>query len=70
MKQGPKIILPQPKALQELHSIRAKIHRKAQKHGWEQYLTGLNQHAGHLLGKPLAPSPARAARQTGLALFY
>ncbi len=69
MKQRPKFILPQPRALQELHAIRAKIHRKAQKHGWEPYLAALNQHAGHLLAKPLAPSPARAARQTAAALF-
>jgi hypothetical protein len=75
MKQPPKIVLPQPKALQELHVIRARIHRKARKRGWENYLAALNQHAGHLLAKPLTPSPAqpaapaRASRQAGLARF-
>jgi len=72
MKRELKIVLPQPKVLQELHVIRSRIHLKAEKQGWENYCDGLNRHAGHLLGKPLTPSPAQslaAVRQAGAAAF-
>ncbi|MBI4026012.1 MAG: hypothetical protein HY360_13585 [Verrucomicrobia bacterium] len=45
-----KIKLPEPKVLKELHAIRRKIQRVAEKAGWEKYLADLNQRPS-LLGQ-------------------
>ena len=67
----PKLILPQPQVFKEVDAMRMKMRRKAQKLGWEQYLAGINERAGQLLGKPPAPSPATRHRspKQGLRSF-
>jgi hypothetical protein len=42
------------------------MYRKARKHGWEAYLTEVNQRAGHLLGKPPVRSLKPTPRPGGL----
>ena len=67
----PKLVLPQPQVFKDVQAIRLTMHRKAQKLGWEPYLAEINTRAGHLLGKPPAPSPApkQRSRQHGLRTF-
>ena len=66
MKRRPKLTLPQPKILKDLHGMRLKMHWKAERLGWKRYLGDMNKRAGHLLGKSPAPSPANSARGPAL----
>jgi hypothetical protein len=67
----PKLVLPQPQVFKDVNAMRLKMRRKAQKLGWELYLTKVNERAGQLLGKPPGPSPAPGLRfrKLGLGAF-
>jgi hypothetical protein len=65
----PKLTLPQPKVFKAVYAMRLRMQRKAEKLGWGQYLAGVNGRAGHLLGKPPAPSPAKHGREPVLRSF-
>jgi hypothetical protein len=62
----PNLVLPEPEVFKEIHAIHLKMHRKARKHGWEVYLTEVNQRAGHLLGKSPVHSLKAPMRPGGL----
>jgi hypothetical protein len=63
VKKTPTPTLPQPKILKELLTLRAKIQGKARRLGWKRYLAEMNERAGHLLGKPPVPAPAKSAEK-------
>lgn len=42
MKRPPKVTLPEPKVLKELHRVRRSIQQRAEKVGWTRYLEELN----------------------------
>ena len=65
----PKLTLPQPKVFKEIDVLRVKMQRKARRRGWDQYVAEVNIRAGHLLGKPPVPSPAKHIREPILRLF-
>ena len=63
MKPSPK--LPQPQILNELRAMRQKVQSNAQKVGWERFIADMNQNAGRLLGKPVAPAPQKLPHTQG-----
>jgi hypothetical protein len=42
MKNASKLTLPEPEAVREIHTIRRRIQRRAEKIGWAKYLEKLN----------------------------
>lgn len=42
MKKAPTFTLPEPEAVREIHAIRRRIQRRAEKIGWAKYLEKLN----------------------------
>ena len=42
MKKPPTFTLPEPEAVREIHAIRRRIQRRAEKIGWVKYLEELN----------------------------
>ena len=42
MKTGRKFALPEPQAVKEIHWVRRKIQRRAEKIGWPKYIEELN----------------------------
>jgi hypothetical protein len=62
----PSFSLPEPEVFKEIYALHAKMYRKARSHGWEVYLTEVNQRAGHLLGKSPVHSPKPPMRPGGL----
>jgi hypothetical protein len=62
----PSFSLPEPEVFKEIHAIHLRMNRKARSHGWEVYLSEVNQRAGHLLGKSLAHSLKPPMRPGGL----
>jgi hypothetical protein len=42
MKKTPLFTLPEPEAVREIHAIRRRIQRRAEKIGWARYLEGIN----------------------------
>jgi hypothetical protein len=51
MKKTPTIILPEPDAVREIHAVRRKIQRRAEKIGWAKYLEKINARPS-LIGEP------------------
>ena len=42
MKKTPAFTLPEPEAVREIHAVRRRIQRRAEKIGWARYLEGIN----------------------------
>jgi len=42
MKKTPTFTLPEPEAVKEIHAVRRKIQRRAEKIGWARYLEEIN----------------------------
>ena len=42
MKKTPPFTLPEPEAVREIHAVRRRIQRRAEKIGWARYLEGIN----------------------------
>ena len=42
MKKTPTFTLPEPEAVREIHSVRRRIQRRAEKIGWARYLEEIN----------------------------
>ena len=42
MKKTRPLILPEPEAVREIHAVRRRIQRRAEKIGWAKYLEELN----------------------------
>ncbi len=42
MKKTRKVTLPEPEAVREIHAVRRRIQRRAEKIGWANYLEQLN----------------------------
>ena len=57
--------LPEPEAVREIHAIRRKIQRRAEKIGWSRYLQEISSRPG-LISEPaplaLRERPAKADR--------
>ena len=51
MKKPPTFTLPEPEAVREIHAIRRRIQRRAEKIGWVKYLEELNSRP-RLLAEP------------------
>ena len=52
MKKPPTFTLPEPEAVREIHAIRRRIQRRAEKIGWVKYLEELNSRPS-LLAEPV-----------------
>lgn len=48
MKKPPAFTLPEPEAVREIHAVRRKIQRRAEKIGWARYLQGINSRPSFL----------------------
>ena len=53
MRKMPPFTLPEPQAVREIHAVRRKIQRRAEKIGWAKYLAEINSRPS-LLGDPAA----------------
>jgi hypothetical protein len=42
MKKTPAFTLPEPEAVREIHAVRRRIQRRAEKIGWAKYLEEIN----------------------------
>ena len=42
MKKTPTFTLPEPEAVREIHAVRRRIQRRAEKIGWARYLEEIN----------------------------
>ncbi len=42
MKRTPTFALPEPEAVREIHTVRRRIQRRAEKIGWGRYLEEIN----------------------------
>ena len=42
MKKRPTLALPEPEAVREIHAVRRRIQRRAEKIGWASYLEEIN----------------------------
>ena len=42
MKKRPTLTLPEPEAVREIHAVRRRIQRRAEKIGWARYLEEIN----------------------------
>jgi hypothetical protein len=42
MKKTPAFTLPEPEAVREIHAVRRRIQRRAEKIGWAKYLEQIN----------------------------
>ena len=42
MKKMPTFALPEPEAVREIHAVRRRIQRRAEKIGWPRYLEEIN----------------------------
>ena len=42
MKKTPALTLPEPEAVREIHAVRRRIQRRAEKIGWARYLEEIN----------------------------
>jgi hypothetical protein len=42
MKKTPPFTQPEPEAVREIHAVRRRIQRRAEKIGWARYLEGIN----------------------------
>jgi hypothetical protein len=42
MKKTPAFTLPEPEAVREIHAVRRRIQRRAEKVGWAKYLDEIN----------------------------
>lgn len=42
MKKPPAFTLPEPEAIREIHAVRRRIQRRAEKIGWARYLQEIN----------------------------
>ena len=42
MKKRPTLTLPEPEAVREIHAVRSRIQRRAEKIGWARYLEEIN----------------------------
>jgi hypothetical protein len=42
MKKRPTFTLPEPEAVREIHAVRRRIQRRAEKIGWASYLEEIN----------------------------
>jgi hypothetical protein len=51
MKKKPTFILPEPEAVREIHAVRRRIQRRAEKIGWIRYLEEINSRPS-LLAEP------------------
>ena len=55
MKKTPTFTLPEPEAVKEIHAVRRKIQRRAEKIGWARYLDEINSRPSWLTeAAPLA----------------
>ena len=61
MKKATKLTLPEPEAAREIHAVRRRIQRRAEKIGWAKYPEGLNSRPS-LVAEP-APLPLRDPRR-------
>ena len=60
MKRTPMLTLPEPEAVREIHAVRRKIQRRAEKIGWAKYLEEINSRPS-LFAEP-APLALRERR--------
>jgi hypothetical protein len=55
MKKTPTFTLPEPEAVREIHAVRRRIQRRAEKIGWAKYLEEINSRPSLVSGPaPLA----------------
>ena len=57
MKKAPALTLPEPQAVREIHAVRRRIQRRAEKIGWSKYLQEINSRPSQLT--ELAPLTLR-----------
>jgi hypothetical protein len=61
MKKTPTFTLPEPEAVREIHAVRRRIQRRAEKIGWARYLEEINARPSLVSG----PAPLTLRERPG-----
>ena len=61
MKKARPLTLPEPEAVREIHAVRRRIQRRAEKIGWANYLENLNSRPSLMT----EPTPLALREQPG-----
>ncbi|MCX6924471.1 MAG: hypothetical protein NT154_14835 [Verrucomicrobia bacterium] len=62
MKKVSKLTLSEPEAIKEIHAVRRRIQRRAEKIGWAKYLEELNSRPS-LVAEPAPLAPRERPRK-------